>query len=359
MKTTVKLFRKFTGITILLTVFVLIVVYLFNVKREKERALQKLTEYNQVVPVKTVVASSKNPKKTFSESGRFQSSKSVDVISKVHGNVLNVNVLVGDYVQAGKVLIEVEKGILNSQYELAKLAIENAAMDLKRFEELVKEDAVTKLQYEAVRLSYQNAKTNYELAKDQLGNTAIIAPVSGYITQRNIEKGGYILPGIPLVSISQISELLFMVQVSENDVLLLRKNDRVQIRPSTNQNDTIVGLIREIAVNNSLSGRYDILIALENPSSSIKPGMNGVATFSIHDLSKQIIIPRKCIVGSVLDPKVLVLSGDSVLMKDISASPLDENSVIVTRGISEGDVVVVTGQINLEQGTKVKVIQNL
>ncbi|HBE39828.1 MAG TPA: hypothetical protein DDW27_01215 [Bacteroidales bacterium] len=214
MKTTVKLFRKFTGITILLTVFVLIVVYLFNVKREKETALQKLTEYNQIVPVKTIIASSKHFDQTLSESGRFQSSKSVDVISKVHGNVLNVNVLIGEYVQAGKVLIEVEKGTLQSQYELAKLALENAAIDLKRFEELVKEDAVTKLQYETVRLGYQNAITNFELVKEQLDNTVIIAPVSGYITQRNIEKGSYILPGIPLVSISQISELLFMVQVS-------------------------------------------------------------------------------------------------------------------------------------------------
>jgi RND family efflux transporter MFP subunit len=356
MKTTVKLFRKFTGITILLIVFALIVVYLFNVKREKETALQKLTEYNQVVPVQTIVAASKNPVQTFSESGRFRSSKSVDVISKIHGNVLNVNVLIGQYVQAGEVLIEVEKGTLQSHYELAKLTLENATNDLKRFEELVKEDAVTKLQYEAVRLGYQNAITNFELVKEQLDNTVIIAPVSGYITQRNIEKGSYILPGIPLVSISQISELLFMVQVSENDVLLLKKNDRVQIRPSANQNDTIVGLIREIAVNNSLSGRYDILIALENPSSIIRPGMNGVATFSIHDLSKQIIIPRKCIVGSVLDPRVFVLSGDSVLLKDISASLLDENSVIVNRGISEGDKIIVTGQINLEEGTKVKVI---
>jgi len=358
MKTTVKLFRKYTGIAILLTVFVLIVVYLFNIKREKERALEKLTEYNQVVPVKTIVASSKSPELTFSESGRFQSSKSVDVISKVNGNVLNVNALVGDYVQAGKVLIEVEKGLLNSQYELAKLALENAAIDLKRFEELVKVDAVTKLQYETVRLGYQNAITNFEFVNEQLENTVIVAPVSGYITQRNIEQGSYILPGIPLVSISQISELLFMVQVSEMDVLFLKRNERVQIRPSTNQNDTIVGHIREIAVNNSLSGRYDVLIALENSSSSIKPGMNGVATFSIHGLSKKIIIPRKCIVGSVLDPKVFVLSGDSVLLKDISGSLLDENSVIVSRGINEGDEIIVTGQINLEEGTKVKLLQN-
>lgn len=359
MKTTVKLFRKFTGRTILLTVFVIIVVYLISVKREKETALQKLTEYNQIVPVKTIVASSRHFDQTLSESGRFQSSKSVDVISKVGGNVLNVNGFIGEYVQAGNVLIEIEKGTLQSRYELARLALENAAADLKRFEELVNEDAVTKLQYETVRLGYQNALTNFELVKEQLDNTVITAPVSGYITKRNIEKGSYILPGIPLVTISQISELLFIVQVSESDVLLLKKNDRVQIRPTTSQNDTIVGLIREIAVNNSLSGRYDILIALENSSSGIRPGMTGVATFRIHDLSKQIIIPRKCIVGSVLVPRVFVLSGDSVLLKDISASRLDENSVIVNRGISEGDEIILSGQINLEVGTKVKVLQNL
>lgn len=359
MKTTIKIFRKFTGIVISLAVIILVLVYLFNIKSEKETALQKLTEYSQIVPVKTIVASSISSKQTLSESGCFQSSKSVDVVSRVQGNVLNVNVLVGQYVKAGEVLVEVEKGTLQSQFELAKLALENATIDLKRFEVLVNEDAVTKLQYEAVKLGYQNAKTNFELVVEQLNNTAIIAPVSGYITKRNIEKGSFIAPGIPLLSISHISELIFMVQVSESDVLLLKKNDKVLIQPSINQDDTIIGFIKEIAVNNSLSGRYDIMIALENPSSAIKPGMSGVATFSIQTQENQIIIPRKCIVGSVLNPKVFVLSGDSVLSKEITAYLLNENSVVVRQGINEGDEIIVTGQINLEEGTKIKVLKNL
>ena len=85
--------------------------------------------------------------------------------------------------------------------------------------------------------------------------------------------------------------------------------------------------------------------------------MSGKAIFRFSAENEEIIIPRKCIVGSLLDAKVFVLSGESVMKKSVSASNLNENETLIHSGINPGDEIVLSGQINLEVGSKVKVIK--
>jgi len=171
-----------------------------------------------------------------------------------------------------------------------------------------------------------------------------------------VEKGSFIAQGTPLVGISQKSELQFVVQISENDILKVQKGESAEIRPSVFEERKMTGIVNEIAVNNSMSGRYDVFIALINPTDAIKPGMSGKAVFKLSAEDEEIIIPRKCVVGSILNAQVFVLSGESVIKKPVTATNLNQNEVLIHSGINAGDKIVLAGQINLEQCSKVMVI---
>lgn len=351
-----KIIKKIAGIFIPVILIALVAFRLISSKAETDEQLQKMTEYNEVVPVKVVTATKQKAAHSITESGLFRSAQEIDVVSETQGNVLQVFVQTGDYVKAGQTLITVEKGLLTNQYELAKLNLENAKADLKRFESLLEGDAVTQRQYENMKLNYQNALTNLRQLEEQLSNTVITAPVSGFISRRNVEKGSFIAPGTPLAGISQQSEFQFVVQLSEDDILKIQKDDSAEIQPSVYENQQLNGVVSKIAVNNSMSGRYDVFVTLLNPPAAIKPGMSGKAVFRFLAAKEEIIIPRKCIVGSILNAQVFVLSGDSVLKKPVSAANLDENRVVVHSGIHSGDKIVLSGQINLETGSKVNVL---
>lgn len=351
-----KIIKKIASILIPVILIAFVAFRLISSKAETDAQLQKMTEYNEVVPVKVVTATKQNAEHSIIESGLFRSAQEIDVVSETQGNVLQVFVQTGDYVQAGQTLITVEKGLLTNQYELAKLNLENAKADLKRFESLLEGNAVTQRQYENMKLNYQNALTNLQQLEEQLSNALITAPVSGFISRRNVEKGSFIAPGTPLAGISQQSELQFVVQLSENDILNIQKGDSAEIQPSVFENKQLTGVVSEIAVNNSMSGRYDVFVTLFNPLAAIKPGMTGKAVFRFSALEEEIIIPRKCIVGSILNAQVFVLTGDSVVKKPVSAANLDENRVVVHSGIHSGDKIVLSGQINLETGSKVTVL---
>lgn len=356
MKKLKKTIRRIAGILTLIILVAIVAFRLISTKAKTDAQLQKISEYNEIVPVKIITATKEKATYSISESGLFQSARQIEVVSETQGNVLNIHANIGDFVKAGQILITVEKGLLTNQYELAKVNLENAETDLKRFENLVAGDAVTQRQYETMKLNYQNALTNYQQLQDQLSNTTITTPVSGFVTHRNVEKGSFIAPGTPLAGISQQGEIQFVVQLSENDILKVHKGDSSEICPSIFENRKMTGIVSEIAVKSSMSGRYDVFISLINPFAVIKPGMSGTVVFSYFSENEEIIIPRKCLVGSILNAQVFVLSGDSVMEKTVTAANLSDNEVLIRSGINVDDKIVLAGQINLEQGSKVKVI---
>jgi multidrug efflux pump subunit AcrA (membrane-fusion protein) len=92
-------------------------------------------------------------------------------------------------------------------------------------------------------------------------------------------------------------------------------------------------------------------------ASTIRPGMFGTGTFTLESDQKQLVIPRRAITGSILDPEVFVVNADSVFLKKIEAVSLNDRYVTVKKGLKEGDVIVVSGQINLVNGSKVSIIR--
>lgn len=349
--------KKIAGIVITVILLGGTVYQLFSNKKEMEADLKKLSEFSAVVPVKTVTAGKQKIDRELAEYGTFRPQHEVNVVSETQGEVLQVFAGIGDYVQEGRQLAEVEKEVLQDKMEVARLNLENAGKDLERFKKLSAGGAVTKRQLESVQLNFQNAQNTVLELQEQLNHTEITAPVSGFITSRQIEKGSFVAPGTPVFGISEKSDLLFVVQLSEGEVVKVKKGDEVEIETSVIP-VKMVGKVHEIAVKNSFSGRYEVHVKVRNPDARIKPGMSGMAFFRIANEDESIVIPRKCVTGSILDAQVFRMTGNTVKIQSIKASRLNEEQIIVHSGISVGEQIVTEGKINLKDGTKVRVIND-
>ena len=352
-----KTIKKIAGIVITVLLLGGTVYQLFSNKKEMEEELKKLADFSAVVPVKTVTATMQKVEQELNEYGNFRPQHEVNVVSETQGEVLRVLVGIGDYVKEGRKLALVEKELLEDKMEVAHLNMENAREDLERFKKLAVGGAVTQRQLESMQLNFQNAQNTVSELQKQLIHTEITAPVSGFIISRQIEKGSFVAPGTPLFGISSQSELLFAVQLSETDVVKVKKGDIVEIQTSVLPGK-MTGKIHEIAVKNALSGRYEVQVKISNPDAKIKPGMGGTATFLIADEKEAIVIPRKCVAGTILEAQVFRLQHNTVKIQPIEASRLNKEQVIVHSGISVGEQIVTEGQINLKDGSKVRIIND-
>ena len=320
--------------------------------------LKAMLEFNATVPVELATATFHDLDKKIAESGMFYSTSDVQVISETEGKIMTLGCDVGDHVAAGQVLVTVEKEVLESRFQLAKENLGKAEKDLDRFQNLAQGDAVTAQQLETARLTHQNALTEYTSVKRQLNNTTIQAPISGIISERLVEKGTYLSSGERLFTISDQNRMIFRVKVSGADLRHITKGAQTSLTADVLPGQTFEGRVKNIGVTADLAGRYPVEIEVPNSGENLRSGMTGRTTLSWTAAQQRLVIPRKCIEGSLEQAVVFVLNGNVVARRIVVAELLDNDQVAILSGLQPGEEVVTSGQINLKDGSQVNVINH-
>lgn len=351
--------KKYSLLLVIILIIAVMVLRLFTVKKLRDEELRAQQEYSLVVPVEITVPKIPDKKQLIEENGVLRSGSEIDVLSETSGKVLLVKGNVGEHVTAGQILVEVEKDVLESQFNLAKVSLENAGKDLARYSKLAGGEAITEQQLETVKLNHQNALANFITIDKQLQNTIIRSPVSGVIAKRSIEKGAVLMPSVNIFSILEESKMGFIIKIAENEIGLINKGQKVQVKLDAIGGRTFIGSVKSIGVVSDLSGRYEVEISFSCQGLVLRVGMTGKALYEAPLQSNGVIIPRKCITGSIRYAMVYVLIGDTVTLKSIEAIALNETEVLVTAGLSANDKIVLSGQMNLENGSKVKVLNRI
>jgi RND family efflux transporter MFP subunit len=228
---------------------------------------------------------------------------------------------------------------------------------MKRYEKLSGEDAASQHQYEAERLAYINAETEYQLAKKQYDDSYIKAPCNGMLTGKYIETGSYVTPGTETFEIVDLSRMKFMINLTADEVNGLTKNEEVEITADNYPGEIFTGKIKSIVVKADESKRYEVEVELGalNIERKLKPGMYGTAMFKQKTFHNSLVIKRKALTGSIENPEVFVISGNTVSSRKITAEPIDDKYLEVKSGLKEGELVVISGQINLKNESKIKI----
>lgn len=353
-----KRIRKYAVIGILVATATLGMLQLVNNKKRLDNELQAMLQYRMVVPVEVVTPERRGISRQVTEKGILTSAAEVIILSETSGKVLWVNGNIGDRVHAGQILITIEKELAESQFQLAKTNLENAENDLARYDNLAGGEAVTRQQLEAIKLKYLDAQAQFTISKKQLEHTSIRSPVRGIIASRSIEKGSDLLASAPVFTIVEQDRMVFTVNMAEEDMLALGSEWKSDIFIDAFPENSFMGHVRGISTIPDLSGRYKVEMELNNHEGILWAGMSGKAVFTNDTGNEGLVIPRKCIVGSIIDGKVFVVNGDSVTSRQVKARTLNEAEVWVTEGISETERIVLSGQINLQDGSKISILNS-
>jgi membrane fusion protein, multidrug efflux system len=346
--------RRIITITIVAVIIVIVVLRLISNKRSFAEQLKMVSEFNTSVPVEVDTVKYKTIVTTFPENGSFKAMQEVSIASEVQGKVNTINAKAGQSVRAGQILAIIDNELSKSQLELAKFDLEKAEKDMHRFEELSKGDAATIQQYESAKQAYINAQSAFTSAKVQYDNSFIKTPFDGMLTKQYIEKGAYVLPGAPVFDIVEIDKVKLIVKLTGEEVQKVQKGQAVKVSVDAYPGVQYDGSISAIIIKADLSKRYDVEIDVINHKDNIiKPGMFGTVMFKGVQDGQSLIIPRKAIAGSIKNPEVYLVKGDSVELQRIIAVSFDDKNIVVKEGLKAGDIIVTSGQINLVNGTKI------
>ena len=126
----------------------------------------------------------------------------------------------GDIVQQGQTLIQLDNSLLKLQLQTIEVQIEGLQDDVKRYTILTEADAVQGVQLEKAKLGLKSAKVQRATIQEQINKTTIKAPFSGVVTAKLSEIGAFAAPGVPLLQITDLNILKFTVNVAENNLTI-------------------------------------------------------------------------------------------------------------------------------------------
>ena len=346
---------------IILGALAAIVFVLMKNKKENQAKIDVVAEKNASITVKVATIKTENISLDFSANGNFEPTQELTFSAEKSGKVMQVLAKEGDVVHIGQVLAIVRSDVINVNAQTAESAYQTAQTDYNRFENAYKTGGVTKQQLDQSRMSLINAQANLKQARINVGDTKIKSPINGVINKKMIEVGS-ILTGMPatnMFEIVNVSKLKLKVLVNENQVAKLKVGTVIKVTSNVYPDKIFNGKITFIAAKADTSLNFPVEIEITNNSSNdLKAGMYGTAQFDSSQQKQNLMIaPRNAFVGSVSGNQIFVNNNGTAELKTVKAGRIIGDKVEILEGLSNGDQVIVTGQINLNNGSKIEIIK--
>jgi RND family efflux transporter MFP subunit len=162
-------------------------------------------------------------------------------------------------------------------------------------------------------------------------------------------------PNANLGTITDISNVKLVAMIPESDILKFQKGQSIKVSADALPDKEFEGSITQISVKADAAHNYKIEITVPNSSGLIKAGMYGTIKGKNSQKQNKLLIPRAALVGSVKQPQVFVAESGVAKLRNIVIGNSFGNNLEIVSGLKEGESVIATGQLNLQDGTTIKI----
>ena len=309
--------------------------------------------------VRTITIGEESGTTSAGYAGTIHNKTETNLAFQIGGRVINKFVNVGDAVQAGQVIAQINGSDTSAQVQNAEGAVkaaqsayELAETNAKRYRELYAQQAISKLQLDqaenqlnATSAQLQQAQASLNLSSNQNSYTNLTAPDTGIITALNIEAGQVVAAGHDPEAV---------IALPEQELTKVHVGSPANITFWALPDITVQGVVREISpVPDPVARTYTVKITLQNPPKEVQLGMTVNANLSTTD-STNISIPLTALVkDSNGNNAVYIIRDKKAHLVPIKTGEFGKNSVIVTSGLAKGDIVITAGTQQLQEGTAV------
>ncbi len=330
---------------------------------------------------------------TATYTGELKAAESTSVSAKVSGNIEAVYCEVGDYVNEGDILLQIDNTDYLTQYNQANAAYQsalsqsrtvvsaaqieynNAKTNLDNQKVLYDNGAISKLAYDTAVSRFDNAKINLDAAVEQSGvgsakamldaaqnslsYTTVKAPISGYISSKNANVGQMASPGFEIFSIKKTDVVNAQINVTESVISKVVIGAKAKISVDS-IGEIIEGNVTVASpTKNAQTGMYHISISIDNPDGILKDGMFADITLTLSDSVDTLVVPSDSILEGVDGKKyVYITDGATAIKTEVSVGIITEEYTEILKGVNEGDKVIVSGKEYLsDENNEVKIVK--
>ncbi|MBS0420398.1 MAG: efflux RND transporter periplasmic adaptor subunit [Proteobacteria bacterium] len=306
----------------------------------------------------------------------------VTVRPQVSGILTKLAFQEGQLVKAGQFLAEIDPRPYQAALEQAKgnlrkdqALLADARLDLKRFEELIKEDSVAQQQLDTQRAlvdqyggQLESDQAAVRTAQINLDYTHIVSPVSGRVGLRQVDQGNYVTPGDTngLVVVTELQPISAIFAIPEDNVNALmdqlRSGGTLTAEAFDRGNSTQIGTGQVKAVDSQIdttTGTIKLRALFANEDGRLFPNQFVNIQLIVNVLHDQTVMPSSAVhrgaPNGVASTFVYLVNTteNTVAVRPVTLGVIDGERVAVTKGLEAGDIVVTEGGDRLRDGASI------
>ncbi|MDA9191927.1 efflux RND transporter periplasmic adaptor subunit [Schleiferiaceae bacterium] len=360
------------------------------------------------VAVETGYAHRRTVVESVTASGKIQPEVEVKMSPEVSGEIIEVNVVDGQQVLEGDILVKINPDLYESAITRAratvnsskavlaqssvaldeakklwarnKVLFEKGAISEQEYDAAQRAISVAELQEESAKYQLQSAEANLDEAYKNLKRTTIIAPINGTVTQLDVELGERVvgtatMTGTEMLRIADLNTMEVLVEVNENDIVKITKGDTAIIEVDAFLGNSFRGVVSEIANSAKLAlgaspdqvTNFEVKIRMINGSfaslvpdygeNPFRPGMTATVEIITNKMRDALVVPIQAVTVRS-DTSSNAVSYERVLSEDVNESfevvftpdGMKAGLLVVESGIQDDEFIIVTG---VEDSTEV------
>jgi RND family efflux transporter MFP subunit len=338
-------------------IIVVVIIVIFSGCNQLEEHSEK------VIPkVKTQKVSVTSKKIQHEFPGLLKESRNVNLAFRVAGPVQSIKIKEGDFVQKGQLIATIDPRDYQVQYNVAKAEYDKVITETQRVKQLYQKQSVTDVDYQKALAGEKMISEKLNHATNQLNDTKLIAPFSGYIQKINFEVGELINTGMPLATLIDINSFVVECDVPASVLAQINNETQYQVQSNLlNQAPVKVTLINYLKkANSSQLYRFQFELS-KNELTRVQAGITVTVLINCQCKNEQqLSVPVEAVFNRNSKPQVWVYNTETSTIQahEVKTGALLQNGYIeIQKGLKPEDTVVVAGVNNLNHNDTVKVIQ--
>ena len=282
--------------------------------------------------------------------------RSLDVLARASGEVVEVLVEEGDAVRGGQLLAQLDPSDARLALAEAQAHYDNIQREYARTAELAKHGGVTDQELENQRYQIELRTIALERSRQQLADTEVRSPITGIVGERSVTPGATISTNTRLFHVLDPDPLLAVIHIPDAGRQSLRAGLGVQIQAAGGVRAS--GVIDRISpVVEAESGTVKVTVELDGAgmgAGALVPGSFVTVLVPTETRPNAVVVPKRAILLE-RDQSIVYRVQEGVAVRTPVAVGLSAQDLVeITSGLSVGDVVVTIGNESLRDGAPVR-----